>query len=234
MEAERQLYGQQLHVTESGKVVVGPDQKIGSLEKFEFGVPGDAMSLVIGGGYISHWNPDFLQRDMGKEGTCARYYYERRVIVDIADPESLPSRRKRKLLFRHGFAYLCIPPNFPQDENRLRRLYRAALDEYYQYEALHPRPAVLQETTIVDANGSVRRAMVTAIDLKVGGGMIGSVEQQIQELRKGAKLSKKQIRMVKLRTKLHRKLRRVAQDGIPFRNPFIAKGKRQFPVQYQA
>jgi hypothetical protein len=234
MEVERERYEAPITgVDAKGHAIVGPEHKVGATEKFEFGVPGDAMSAVIGGSYTSNWNGDFLQRDLGKEGTCARLYLDKRVAVDIGDPESAVATKKRKLLFRHGFGYLCIPQGFSQDKEKLKSLYTAALQEYFDYEKRHPRPTVLQEATIIDEKGAVRRATVTAIDVRVGGGIIGSVEKQAAELKKASKLSEKELKHIKLQTKLHRKLRRSLQSGTPFRNPFIAPGKRLFPVEYK-
>lgn len=239
MEVERQRYEITGEVDErTGKIVADSirDRPVGKVEKFEFGSPGDSMSQAIGGGYTSHWSPDFLQKDekLGKNNTtCARFYFDKKLAVDIGDPESDVTRRKRKLLFRHGFGYLCIPVDFPQDVKPLKKLYQASIEEYYNYERTHPRPAVLQETVLIDSDGRVRRGMVTAIDTKVGGGITGSQEQQEKELlRKSHKLSKSELRQLKLQSKFHRRLRRAMQAGIPFRNPFVAKGKRLFPVQY--
>jgi len=232
MEAERQRYEVRASFEADGKVKEITERRVGGPEKFEFGAPNDAMSAAIGGGYISHWNVDYLQNELGKEGTCARFYYDRKIAVDIGDPEAEISKRKRKMLFHHGIGYLCIPKDFPQKVGRLKELFRAAVEEYYNWEKLHPRPAVLQETTIIDEKGQVRRALVTAIDVKVGGGLTGSVEQQQQEVQRGLKLSKDEVKRLRLQAKFHRRLRRAVQAGIPFRNPFITKTRRQFPVQY--
>jgi hypothetical protein len=232
MEVERQRYEVLAQETADGKIVVTGERKIGGTEKFEFGQQSDPMSRVIGGGYVSHWTVDFLQKYFGNKGVCSRFYFDRKVAVDIGDPEEDSVQKKRKLLFKHGFGYLCIPENFPQDENRLRKLYKAAIAEYYQYESAHPRPAVLQETTIIDSKGEVRRAFVHAIETKVGGGVTTNVAQQEREFKQAKKMSKSELEMRKLQAKLHKRLRRSAQSGIPFRNPFIAKGKRLFPVTY--
>lgn len=233
MEAERQKFVEQGQVDKKGNInVVGSATPVGPVQKFEFGSPDDNITAVVGGGYTSFWNPDFLQHKFGKEGTCARFYYDRKMVVDVGDPEQKINRRKRKLLHRHGFGYMCIPTGFPQEKSKLKKLYQASLEEYFNYEKQHPRPVVLQETTIVDSQGNVRRALVTAIDVKVGGGLEGSAEQQQAEMKHSFKLSKKEIKRLKLQSKLHRKLRRNAQAGIPFRNPFITHTKRQYPVQY--
>lgn len=237
MEAERQRYEVIGAVDErTGKIDPASlsERKVGGLEKFEFGSPGDAMSLAIGGGYTSHWSPDFLQKDkkVGTNVACARFYFDKKLAVDIGDPEDEVTKRKRKLLFRHGFGYLCIPANFPQDTKQLKKLYQAALDEYFNYEEQHPRAPILQETVLVDSDGRVRKAMVTAIDTKVGGGVTGSEEEQARQLRKAHKVGKAELDQLKLQSKFHRRLRRAMQAGLPFRNPFVAKGKRQFPVEY--
>jgi hypothetical protein len=233
MEVERQRYEVLGHVGEDGKLQVTGERKVGGVEKFEFGIQSDTMSQVIGGGYMSHWTVDFLQTKLGnKDGACSRFYYDKRLAVDIGDPDSEITIRKRKLLFRHGFGYLCIPSDFPQDSKKLKRLYDAAIEEYYNYEETHPRPAVLQETTIIDEKGIVRRAFVKAIDIKVGGGVTSTEVSQQRELQQAKELTKKEMKYMKLRSKLHKKLRRAAQTGTPFRNPFVARGKRMFPVQY--
>lgn len=235
MEAERTLYQRTDTMGPKGHIVQGAEQQIVK-EKFEFGVPADAMSRVILGGYFSNWNGDALQRELGKDGTCSRFYYDSKICVDIGDPVSDLARRKRKALYRAGLGYLCIPPSYPQTEQAIRKLYDHAILDYEEYESRHPRPAVLQETTITDKDGRTRHAVVTAIDVKPGGKIIGSKEQQEKEIKHGVKLSKEQIeaerKRVKLNRKLTRHLRRSLQNGTPFRNPFIAKDQRLFPVQY--
>lgn len=233
MQVERQRYDVTVHHTEGGTVELS-ERPVGQIEKFQFGVPGDAMSRVVGGGFISTWNPDFLQRDLGRNGTCARFYFDKKMVIDIGDPETDINRRKRKLLFRHGFGYLCIPPNFSQDDAMLTSLYRTALDEYRQYEKAHPRPAVMQEAVIIDKDGVARRALMTAIDIRVGGGLTGNAETQKAELEKSAQLSKAEVKTQKNQTKFHRMLRRSVQSGTPFRNPFLPSGKRRFPIQYES
>lgn len=212
--------------------IIGPEHKVGE-ERFEFNMPGDAMSMVIGGGYQANWNPDFLQRELSKEGTCARLYFDKKVAVDIGDPEDAISKKKRRLLFKHGFGYMCIPSGFAQDVKRLKSLYNTAVEEYYDYEKRHPRPAVFQETTIIDEKGNHRRALLTARDIRVGGGITGSEEKQAAELKKASKLSNRELRLMKLTSKLRKRLRRSIQSNTPFRNPFIKKNKRLFPVEYR-
>jgi hypothetical protein len=231
MQVERQRY-----VTVGGaEGEPGRDQKVGPLEKFDWGEASDALSKVIGGAYITSWNVDFLQRDLGPEGTCARFYIDRKVVVDVGDPESKTALRKRKLLFRHGFGYVCFPTGYTTSVEKLTPLYQAALNEYKQYEKVHPRPAVLQETVILDERtGQARRALVTAMDVIVGGGIKGNVEQQQRELAAVKSLTKQELRHLKLTSRMHRKLRRAIQDGVPFRNPFIGNGKRLYPIAYQS
>jgi hypothetical protein len=233
MEAERTLYARTATMGQKGHIIEGPEQQV-EKEKFEFGVPADALSRVILGGYFSNWNGDALQRELGKEGTCSRFYYDTKVCVDIGDPESELARKKRKILFKSGLGYLCIPPNFPQKEDAIRKIYEASLRDYEAYELRHPRPAVLQETLMMDEKGNMRRAIVTAIDIKPGGKIVGSREQQQKELKHGVKLTEREIKFEKLRAKLNRRIVRAIQNKTPFRNPFIAKNQRQFPVVYEA
>lgn len=235
MEAERTLYQRTDTMGQKGHIIQGAEQQIVK-EKFEFGVPADALSRVILGGYFSNWNGDALQKELGKDGTCSRFYYDSKICVDIGDAASDLARRKRKVLYRAGLGYLCIPPNYSQKEQAIRDLYEASLADYEAYEERHPRPAVLQETTITDKDGRTRHAVVTAIDVKPGGKIIGSREQQKEELKHGVKLTREQVeserKRVKLQHKLTRHLRRSLQNGTPFRNPFVAKDQRLFPVQY--
>lgn len=231
MEVERQRY------VAVGDAEGGESQfrKAGPVERFDWGEASDALSKAIGGAYVISWVVDFLQRDLGKDGTCARFYFDRKIAVDVGDPESKVALRKRKLLFRHGFGYVCFPTAYSTSVEKLRPLYLAALEEYRNYEASHPRPAVLQETVIVDpATGQARRALVTAMDVIVGGGIKGNVEQQQRELTEARLLTKSERRHLKMTARLNRKLRRAIQEGTPFRNPFIGKGKRMYPVAYSS
>lgn len=232
MEAEVQKFERTVQRDSKGRVVTTGERALGSVQKFEFGAPDSELTKVIGGGYLSAFNPDFLQKELGKDGTVARFYFDRKFMIDVGDPESDTSRRKRKLLFKHGFGYLCIPTGFEKNESKLRELYKAALDEYYQYDKTHPRPQVVQETIITDEKGHTRRALLTAIDIKVGGGTTGNVELQQRELAKAQKLSKGELRKLRLNAKLHRKIRKSLQSGAPLRNPFVGKGKRLFPIDY--
>lgn len=230
MEVERQRFV--ASADEKGRMIEGSEHRVGPSEKFEFGMPGDAVSMVVGGGYMSNFHPDFLQKALGKEGICARFYFDKRVVLDIADPEAEVSKTKRKLLFKHGFGYLCIPPGFAKDAKKLKVLYDSAIEEYLDYEKRHPRPAAVQEAIIVDEKGQYRKALMSAIDIRVGGGIVGNVAQQKAELKEAAKLSGKESKEAKMKTVLHKKLRRSVQSGVPFRNPFVAKNKRRFPVKY--
>jgi len=236
MEAERQEFQTQAIVDREGKIIgESASIPVGPIEKFEYGVPPDTLSAVIGGGYTSNWSPDFLQKKLGNvNGKCSRFYFDRKIAVDVGDPAHSLTRLKRKLLFRGGFGYLCLPTNFPDDKDKLHKLYDAAIKEYYAYEALHQRPAVLQEAIIIDSKGVPRRTMVTAIDVKVGVGVVGSVEQQAAEIQKAmkAKPSRNEILILKKRARLHRALRRCAESSQPFRNPFIGHGKRLYAVEY--
>lgn len=226
MEVVRERYVQDVDIVD-GKPVYGGEHKVGPTEHFEFGAASDAMTQAIGGAYTQNWNPDFL-RDMGKDGTVARLYIDKRVAVDVGDPESDNSKKKRVAFHKNGFGYLCIPTGFSQNYEKLRSLYQASLLEYQAYEARHPRPIILQETTLVDEKGQVRRALLTAVDVRVGGGFVGSVERQTRELKEAKKLSSVEVKMMKKRSKLYRQVRQAFQDGEPFRNPFIAPGKRKY------
>jgi hypothetical protein len=71
----------------------------------------DMVEQIVGSkAYILFWNPDFLNEKLGRKGTVARFYPEKRMAIDIGNPESSISRKKQRLLARHGFNYLCIPP----------------------------------------------------------------------------------------------------------------------------
>jgi hypothetical protein len=232
MEVEQTIYGRTDTMGDKGNIIQGQEQVI-LKKKFEWGGPSsDPMSRVISGGYTQNWNGDFLQKDLGKDGTVARFYYDSKVCIDIGDPDADIARRKRKLCFKNGLGYLCIPPNFPKDEDRIKTLYEASLEDYEAYEGRHPRPAVLQETILIGKDGVPRKTLVTAIDIKPGGKIVGNVDQQAAQLRKAVKLTKSEIIFEKLRAKLHRRLRRSLQHGRPFRNPFVTKHQRQFPVLY--
>lgn len=232
MEVEQTIYGRTDVMGDKGHIIQGQDHVLVK-SKFEWGSPSsDPMSRVINGGYTTNWNGDFLQKELGKDGTVARFYYDSKVCVDIGDPDSDVVKQKRKLCFRNGIGYLCIPQNYPQDEKKIRALYQTCLNDYEAYEKRHPRPAALQEAIMVDEKGVPRKTLVTAIDIKPGGKIVGNVAEQQAQLRSAARLSKSEIRFERLRAKLHRRLRRSLQSGLPFRNPFTAKNQRQFPVLY--
>jgi len=154
------------------------------------------------------------------------------VAVDVADPKSEIVKQKRKLLFKNGLGYLCVPVGFTTNREKLTELYKAALDEYNQYEKLHPRPAQIQEAIITDSSGKVRKALLTAMDIGVGGHRIGNVETQQRELMEAKNISPKELKSLKSSVKLRRKVRECLQAGVPFRNPFVAPGKRKYSVQY--
>jgi hypothetical protein len=190
------------------------------------------MTAAIGGGYISNWKSDFIQNAFGKDASCSRYYFDRKVAVDIGDPRSKDAKERRKVLFSHGCGYLCIPVDFPTDADKIRKLYDAALAEYKAYENLHPRPVTYQESTYIDNAGIVRKAKVTAIDLKVGGGYTTSVDQQTREFEQAKALSRKEIKTLRKQNSAVRAYRKALEKGVPFRNPFVGDGKRLYAVEY--
>jgi hypothetical protein len=229
MEVEQQTI--HLKQDSTGNIIEG-SEKSEPLKKFEWNAAADAMSAAIGGGFISNWQADFLQKVLGKSGVCARYYFDRKIAVDIGDPKDKIAIKKRKLLFAHGQGYLCIPTNFPTDEDKIRSLYQVALAEYYAYEKEHPRPVEYVNTTFVDADGSVKTAVMTAIDTKVGGGFTSSVQKQQKEFEMARKLGKKEIKALARQAKAVRAIRRAIESGTPFRNPFIGQNRRKYSVQY--
>jgi len=235
MEAERQRFETRIQADAKGNVREVSDRAVGKPESFTFGAPNDTMTYIIKSGYISRWNPDFLQKELGREGECSRFYYDQKMAVDVGDPESKTVRRKRKLLFQNGVGYMCVPERFSESHDALMDLYEKAIREYYAYEELHPRPKVFQEALILDSDGNTRRAKLTAVDVKVGRGIVGSQEVQQRELLRASQpLTRKELKLRKRRVKLHRALRRCAQTGQPFRNPFIGKGKRLYNVHYSS
>jgi hypothetical protein len=75
------------------------------------GMP-DMLSEKLGSEkYLSFWNPDFLAEELGKNGTCSRFYFEQNTAVDVGNPASKVSLKKQKLLTQHGFRYLCFAPS---------------------------------------------------------------------------------------------------------------------------
>lgn len=220
-----------------GMVVSGGAKPVGPVKKFEFGAAGDNVTLAVKGSYSSHWNPDFLQKEMGKKGLCARFYFDSRIAVDIADPESKRAEKKTRLCHENGFAYLCIPEDHPQNLDGLKKLVARAIKDYYDYEEDHPRPVQIQEAVMIDEKGTPRNVKVTAIDTKVGGGIIGgsladALKAQEAELKAARSMTKKELRVLEQRSVLMRALRRAREAGEPFRNPFVAKGVRKYRVAY--
>ena len=232
MEAERQKFETHVHKASDGKIVETGERK-GPVEKFEFGGPDDDISATVGGGYIPLWSPDFLQKELGRQDAIVdRFYFDKRVAVDIGDPSSKIIKRKRQLFFANGLGYLCIPVDFPKDFDRLRILYQTCLAEYKAYEELHPRPLQTQEMVIVDESGKVRSARVRAIDIQVGGEIVGGAEMQAQDLRNSTPMTKEEISLAEHRSKVVRAIRRAREKGQPFRNPFVKPGKRLYNVEY--
>lgn len=233
MEVERQKFETVIHKDEKGNVSeVG--EKRGKVEKFEFGSPDSPITAVVGGAYLPQFSPDFLQAALGKEqGVCARFYFDRKVVVDIGDPNSKLSKKKRQVLFQNGLAYLCVPENFSNEPEHLRNLYKAALAEYFAYEKLHPREVQTQEMTFIDSDGKAKTAKMRAIDIKVGGGILGSAEEQQKDFEAAKNMSGSELKLAKSRARALKAIRKSQEKGVPFRNPFIGKhGKRLYNVEY--
>jgi len=225
------------HAVSDGKggLTITSEQRVGPIQRFEFGGPDDDISAAVGGSYISQWSPDFIQKAIGRGHNFARFYFDRKVAVDVADPEDSASKRKRKLLHENGFAYLCIPPEFPQEVEKVKNLYTRAINEYYAYEALHPRPVVYQEVEIPgEGNQPPRKLKIRAIDVKVGGGLtISPAEAQEEAERNAKELTKVEQEVLHERARIMKAIRKCAERGQPFRNPFIKKGGiRLYNVDY--
>lgn len=231
MEAERTEYRTIARADEKGNLQVVSDQQIGPTQKFEFGAPDDNVTAAIGGGYVPNWKPDFLA-GLGEDAFCSRFYFTKRFVIDIGDPSSKVTVKKRDLMIRHGFGYLCIPSNFSNDVASLQRLYKTALAEYHAYEKLHPRPPVYQEGAIVDEKGRVRIAKIRAMDVKVGGGIEGNVEMQAADLKAAKAVSKKDVKIMAKQAETIRLIRQAHEQNKPFRNPFVTKTQREYPVVY--
>lgn len=219
-----------------GNFVPGAERKVGKTETVEFGGFDDHISAAVGGSYTCQWNPDFIQlSSLGRNHPFARFYFDKKVAVDIDDPESHVARKKRKHLFRNGFGYLCIPPNSPQDYDSVKKLYNAALAEYFAYEKLNPRPETFQEMILPpDGNIPARKVRVRAIDYKVGGGLTISPETQSTLADVEAKpLTESEIALAKENARISKAVRECARKGQPFRNPFIKKGGiRLYKINY--
>jgi hypothetical protein len=83
----------------------------------------DIISLALNSNnYLQSWNPDFLSKPLGKRGTVARYYPNNRLAVDVGNPNTRVYRRKKHLLNKQGFSYLCIPPNCKLEDLQLMLL----------------------------------------------------------------------------------------------------------------
>jgi len=233
MEMTVQKYEDRVALDGKGGAMIVGSKPVGKEETFEFGGPNDDISAAVGGGYLTSWSPDFFQTELGRGVKVDRFYYDKKMAVEIADPEDKLSKRKRKLLFQNGFGYLCIPPRFT---GNLRALYHSAINEYFAYEQLHPRPIIVQEVMIPqDGDKPPRKALFKAIDVKVGGGLTHSAEVQQQDLLQAKSLSKDEIAVAEEHARVLKAVRKAAEKGQPFRNPFVGKkGKRQFNIDYSA
>jgi hypothetical protein len=218
-----------------GNFTITGERKVGKTETFDFGGPDDHITAAVGGSYTCQWSPDFIQLKLGRKHVISRFYFDKKMAVDIDDPESHIAKKKRKLLFENGFGYLCIPPNFPQDFDQVRSLYQAALSEYFAYERLHPRPEAYQEMTLPpEGNMPARKVRVRAIDVKVGGGLSLSPEQQPILMEQEARpLTESEVAVEKEKARIAKAVRDCARRGQPFRNPFIKKGGvRLYNIDY--
>lgn len=65
--------------------------------------------LVGAKNYLAFWNPDFLSEEMGKDGTVARLYHDKKLAVDVGNPNSKVNLQKKQLLEQYGFQYICFP-----------------------------------------------------------------------------------------------------------------------------
>jgi hypothetical protein len=219
------------------QITITGEHKVGKTETFNFGGPDDHITAAVGGGYTLQWNPDFLQKSsLGRNNPFARFYFDKKIAVDVDDPESHVAKQKRNLLFENGFGYLCIPPNFPQDYAKVKGLCLAAVSEYNAYDKLHPRPEVYQEVVLpAEGNLPARKVRIRSIDLKVGGGLTISPEQQPvladQETRA---LTKAELDVAHEQRRVMKAIRDCAKRGQPFRNPFIKKGGiRLYNIAYK-
>jgi len=234
MEAVRERFETRVVTDEKGTTTEVSDRRVGKPETFEFGAPDDVVTQVVKGGYIKNWKPDFFS-SLHEYGVVARFYYDTRIAVDIGNPDSKLARKKRRLLHKNGFAYFCISPGYPEDAGQLLKLLQAAIQEYREYEKVNPRPIVYQEGIIIGEDGNPRTAKVRAIDIDVGGKVIGSTELQAQDLlRTSQPLSKADAGMLRRNAALYEHVRKCLTAGHPFRNPFVARKRRQFDVDYEA
>ena len=86
----------------------------------------DTIAAIFGNNYLHHWNSDFLNNALGKDGTCARLYYDSDVVLDVGRSSSKSSKRKLKLLTKYGFKYICIPEGCTPEQ--LKVLVESALE----------------------------------------------------------------------------------------------------------
>lgn len=227
-------------VQKDGSIVAsGVARPVGPPKVTEWGASDDTITAAVGGGYTAKWRPDFLQKVLpGSKGICHRFYFDKRVAVDIRNPLGSTAETKKKLLYENGFGYLCIPEDYPQDLDKLRKLYLHAVKDYQAYEKSHPRPIVLQDALMIDEKGTPRKVKVTAIDTKVGGGVTGGsidagIKQQEAELQAAEAMSKTEVKALRARAETLQALRRAKRSGQPFRNPFVGpKGQRLHNVVY--
>lgn len=232
MEMERTKYEEHVHMSEDGKIQVTGERQVGKKETFEFGSPDDEITYVVGGGYLVQSNPDFLQKELGKAGVCARWYFDKKIFVDIGDPSSSLSKQKKKILFQNGFGYMCIPSSFPREVESLRELKLACIAEYEAYEKLHPRPVEMQEVQFMDNDGNPKIAKMPSIDIRVGGGFIRSETDQQSAFNDARTMSKLETKLAKQRTRTLKAIKEAHENKKPFRNPYIAPGKRLYLVEY--
>lgn len=235
MEVTQETFEQTLHFDERGHAQVVGERRVGK-KKFEFGAV-DLITGIVGGGYTQNWQPDFFQQLLGRDHPIARIYFDRRIAVDIADPDSKIAKIKRGLLHENGFGYFCIPPDFERSEEALAPLYQKCLDDYYAYEKIHPRPPVIQEVNVIGADGIPKLAKVRAMDIKVGGGMtITDPQGQTRDVENAQPLSMMEMRQRQLAAEFHEAIRKSVVEGKPFRNPYITPiskgGRRKFPIKY--
>jgi hypothetical protein len=191
--------------------------------------PSDTVAAVVGGGYTSNWQPDFLTC-MGADGVCDRFFFDKKIAVDIIDPRSELASKKRKLLHENGFGYMAIHPGSKDMRDLIQKKYRRAVERYNAYAEENPRPEVLQDVTIVDNDGKVRLAKVPALDTKVGGGISGSIAQQASAVAAAPLASKKESRLLKLHRQARERLKACKASGKPFRNPFVTATTREYRV----
>jgi hypothetical protein len=234
MEVVEETFERQLHYDAEGRASVVNERKVGS-RKFEFGMTDDLITNIVGGGYTQNWQPDFFQQELGRDHPIARLYFDRRIAVDILDPNSKVAKVKRRLLHENGFGYFCIPVNFEHSMDALASLYEECKADYNAYEAKHPRPPVVQEVQVTGVDGMPKLARVRALDIRVGGGMVISDPQgQQKDVEQAQPLSMLEMRQRQLVAEFHEAIRKAVATGEPFRNPYVTKTRRKFPITYQS